>query len=73
MPQMHTMKRFVLLAESDTLPTTDMLLPKEVRSRSKRAFLLRMLVMRSRMPKEIESYQEAKRTGPTKTRFESLL
>jgi hypothetical protein len=72
MPLMLITKSFVLLVESAILLTMDMLLPKEVRSRSKRAFLLRMLVMHLRMPREIESYQAARRTGPTKTHFDYL-
>ena len=72
MPLMLITKSFVLLVESAILPTTDMLLPKEVRSRSKRAFLPRMLVMHLRMPKEIESYQAVRRIGLTKTRSDNL-
>ena len=72
MPPMFITPNFVLLEESDTPQMTDMLLLKGVRSRSKRASPLRMLAMHLRMPRDIELFPVARRTGPTKTRSNGL-
>jgi hypothetical protein len=50
MPRTHITPSFVLLEASGTPPTMAMLLHKEGRSRSKRAYHPRMLVMQSSMP-----------------------
>jgi hypothetical protein len=74
MLQMHIMPSSVQLEESGILPTMGMLLRREVRSRSKRAFHQRMLVMQSRMPREIELCLTVKPVGPMpmKKHFEPL-
>ena len=72
MPLMLITPSFVLPEESDTPQMTDMLLLRGVRSKSKKAFPLRMLAMHLRMPRDIESFPVARRTGPMKTRSDGL-
>lgn len=71
MPQMLTTQSCVQLGESDLLLRMVMLLLKEVRSRNRKAFPLRMLAMHLQMLRVIESCLTVKRAGRMKTRFKS--
>lgn len=73
MPQMPITTSSEQPEESGTLPRTAMLLLKEARSRSKRAFLLRMLVMQLWMQRAIELCLTVKLVGPTPTKKHSKL